>query len=620
MALPGDTSSFVSHNKVLIQTNPSKGYTQYPAWVNFPQASKSYNKVLLYFSVKCPNSLHCGEWDYLNYIRIKRAGGVNSPVLNYEIARFITPYGWGFDGNWNFKWVADVTDFSLLLHDSVEIEYTHTGYEASADRGWLITLDFKVIEGTPVLPPIAIQPLWKGSINYGGTKTFDELIQEDTVTLNVNTRNARFRIVQSGHGKDNPDGCGEFCSKLRTVKWDGVVTDTRSVWRNNCGLNPVFPQNGTWLIDRAGWCPGDFVYPDIYNFSVNGSSTHRIDVDMEPYLSQGGANYVIESFLIETGAPSFTLDAAVDQIITPNIEPYYLRQNGICNNPQIIIRNTGSTTLTSLVIQYQIEGQPVSTYNWTGSLKFDETEKVTLGHLDWLGATSGNSRFKVTVSNPNGGTDQYAYNNVAYSYVKQTPKLDNQLVVWVMTNKDSTENAYTITDDNGIVYKSKSFSKPSFVHKDTVLLPLNGCFKFKLTDAGKDGLSFWANSSGSGYARIRNMAGSNLITFNGDFGTEIEYNFTTGFRLSTPQKYLPSDIIVFPNPARELLNIDLPEVNYSTVKVQISDLQGRILIHTDWQNPGAMISQDVADLPSGIYLLHLMAENLLLTKKVLIQK
>ncbi len=46
---------------------------------------------------------------------------VNEASQDYELARMLTPYGGAFAKSWQFGWEVDVTDFSLLLRDSVEI-------------------------------------------------------------------------------------------------------------------------------------------------------------------------------------------------------------------------------------------------------------------------------------------------------------------------------------------------------------------------------------------------------------------------------------------------------------------------------------------------------------------
>ena len=54
----------------------------------------------------------------------------------------------------------------------------------------------------------------------------------------------------------------------------------------------------------------------------------------------------------------------------------------MCSRPKVLIKNNGSTTLTSLDITYSVDGISPKTYTWTGNLKFLETKEVELPPLD----------------------------------------------------------------------------------------------------------------------------------------------------------------------------------------------------------------------------------------------
>ncbi len=93
----------------------------------------------------------------------------------------------------------DVTDYSPLLHDSVEIEYDHTGYEASNDRGWRVTLEFICIEGQPGLEPVKVENLHNGSYCYGcNGNSIENFFTERNVTADAADGTLRFRINQTG--------------------------------------------------------------------------------------------------------------------------------------------------------------------------------------------------------------------------------------------------------------------------------------------------------------------------------------------------------------------------------------------------------------------------------------
>lgn len=237
-----DTLHVITYKQETIVTDPSKGFNEYKQWGVFPSKSTPVRRIMLKVRFACPENMRCADWDYKDHISIRRKGGVNGASQDYEIGRMLTPYGGAFAKDWKFNWEVDVTDFSLLLRDSVEIVYNHTGYEPNKDRGWAVTVDFEIIKGTPVQEPISIQKIYDNSYRYGDSiRPIENELAPITFKAAKGADFARLRIVQTGHGMDRPDGCGEFCNKYRQVCYDGKLIDTRSVWKE-CGDNPLYPQ------------------------------------------------------------------------------------------------------------------------------------------------------------------------------------------------------------------------------------------------------------------------------------------------------------------------------------------------------------------------------------------
>ena len=56
--------------------------------------------------------------------------------------------------------------------------------------------------------------------------------------------------------------------------------------------------------------------------------------------------------LISYGEPNFKNDVELVDIIAPSNKDKYSRINPVCNNPQIIVRNTGANTIQSIHIEY----------------------------------------------------------------------------------------------------------------------------------------------------------------------------------------------------------------------------------------------------------------------------
>lgn len=154
--------------------------------------------------------------------------------LNLEIGRMLTPYGSIYSTGWEFKWTVDVTDFSMILRDSVEIEYNHTGYEPKS-VGWALTIDFEFTMGPPHIHPLQIDNMWVGSYNYGNPeKPTEAELTPIRYTPSAGSVINRLRIQHTGHGMDKPKGCSEFCSRWRRVLFNGDVVQDKDLWKE-CG-------------------------------------------------------------------------------------------------------------------------------------------------------------------------------------------------------------------------------------------------------------------------------------------------------------------------------------------------------------------------------------------------
>jgi len=609
-AAPGDTIRIKTHENIFIETNPAVGFTDYTSWAVFPSVSRPIQKVLLELSFECPDGANCGEWDYLNFLYLRRKGGVNFPSEDIELARFITPYGNSFNSNWKASWALDITTFEGLLKDSVEIQYRHTGYEANDGDGWLINVAFTLLEGTPVFPFVKLHKLWNGNFGYGNSSNpINDQLEARTIVADNLTQSFRTHIVQSGHSFQTTENCAEFCAKYRTLRMDGQAFSEKLVWRDDCGLNPVFPQAGTWVYDRGGWCPGDLVYPDVNDITVLPGSTHSMEASMENYVNVAGGspNYEIQSYLIEYGAPSFTLDASVEEILAPSDEFYFRRFNPVCGKPIVSIRNNGSTPLTTLLIDYGVKNGARSTFSWTGNLLLMETAEIELpANISW-GATEG--VFSVEVKNPNGGADEYAFNNSMESNYAAPLELPEIFVINVKSNTVGAETSWFIKDMNGNQVAGRDNFSNSTEYRDTVELAW-GCYQFVLEDSDKDGLSWWANDDGDGFARIRRATSPSIIkTISPDFGTSAIISFTVGGLISTEDiSHAINDVSLFPNPSEGSVRLSFNLTNEEEVSVSLYNTNGQeVLNHYFGKQKNVDQIIAVPDAPAGLYLLRVTA-------------
>ncbi len=619
----GDSLHIITHNKKLVVTDPSKGYNSFSEWGVFPSASTSYRKVILNITYECPDGLHCGEWDYIDNIILKKSGGKNSSTLDYEIARMISPYGWRFGPDWKFSWHADVTDFATLLHDSVEIEFIHTGYENDKDRGWLITLDFILIEGIPANEITEIRKLWNGTFPYGDTlKSIEDFLTPVILSSSQETDFVRLKVTQTGHGMDDLENCAEFCAKHRDIFVNGELHDRKKIWKE-CGDNPLYPQAGTWIFDRANWCPGAIVFPDNYDIQFNENDSLQVDINMDEYVnhSKPTANYHFSSFAIFCKEPWAENDVSIEEIISPSASDENSRLNPVCSNPKIIIKNNGRKDVTSVEINYGIYGKDTYTYKWNGKLLPARTEEITLPGIFY--SQSATDNFVVTLSEPNEMTDEYPYDNQLTSSILQTPVYDKFILAF-HTNKDSTSTFYKVTDADGKTVKEihpESLSANS-IYRDTIDLP-TGCYTLTVTDTAGDGLDFWFNPEGGyGYVRLLDIDGRLIKSFTSDFGSGIIHNFIVSEEMLTsfPNEKLPI-VNPFPvrNPGKFVVDIFLDEPENVNLII-VSEKGEKVYERMEENFKDGILDIDISSQPDGFYFVKVVTGDGTVEKKIKLKR
>ena len=536
-------------------------------------------------------------------------------VIRYELGRYITPYGIGLSLGTGWTWTFDVSDYVTLLHDSVHL--------SAGNWQELLDLQFLMIVGTPPRDVIDVQNLWNGNFDYGfASNPIENHLTPKTISVPANAVNSRWKSRVTGHGMDTPSNCSEFCPRSHYYKVDGVQQFSKLAWRDNCDVNPLYPQGGTWVYDRSNWCPGAEVWTYDWELTphVTPGDTAVLDHDLQPYTNTSGWDYwQIEDQVVYYSAPNFTLDAAVEDILSPTTDQMWGRYNPICTNPVIKIKNTGSSNLTSLTIQYGLVGTTPSVYNWTGNLGFLETETFTLGNFNWLASAT---EFSVAISSPNGGTDQYSPNNIRYSKFNAPLVLPSKFVVELRTNNYPWENEYTVKNSAGTVVYYKSGLSPNTTYKDTLDLP-SDCYEFELIDSGEDGLKWWANTNqGNGYVRFKASSGNSILKiFDSDFGGKIYQQINIGLNVGT-QQYIYNErdaMNVFPNPANGHVFVDINLQSAEEGVIVVQDLTGKVLLSKPIaSSPASSMELDLSNLSKGMYTVSLRTSEKRITRKLLL--
>ena len=595
----------------------------------FPPDTIRYEKILMYYRLKCPANGICGDWDKITNTYLKQHtqtyDTAGKEIINYfELGRYITPYGKNLNLGNGFTWTYDLSDYAPLLHDTVYIS-AGNGQEA-------LDMTFDMIKGIPPRDPIKVENIWNLSLDYASQDSLAEM----KMKIDSTAKNFRYKMRTTGHGFGGAENCSEFCPRHHHLVVNGVNRWDTLVWRNNCSYNPLYPQGGTWLWNRANWCPGADVAT--YDFELTPYVTPGDSVSLlyyiDPYAwnNQGTRpSYTIATQLISYKAPNFTLDATITDIKAPSTADIYKRINPLCAQPIITIQNTGTTPLTGLTITYGIVGGDQSVFNWTGNLKFLEKQDVTLPAFNWSKASN---KFRATVANPNGGTDEYVNNNGMESTCSYPPQYVGDLIFELFTNNYSNgENSYTIKDDAGNIVFQRSNLLNSTLYRDTLHLA-NGCYQFRLQDdwgvtnkedpfynQGDGMTSIYDAGTTLGHMFIRKVA-NNLIVknFSMDFGHELFQQFTVGYFLDLPEPVYEDAVAVYPNPSKGIFNLDMSFSKGQTVAVTVYDMTGRLIMNKICNNVHAENNRiDLSGYPDGIYFMNVYVKDKIISRRLVKQ-
>ncbi len=640
----GDTTVVASHQKT-----DMTWYGSYKDWAVFPDGNTSYHKIIMEYTMGCASG-GCSDWDYTTRINLLyNTGNIDSTVERidtisfnplvidttwrtfevkepYELAKVITPYANGFSNNWSHTFRFDVTDYYPLMKDSVEIEAFYSGWSS----GFSATVTFYMIEGTPPREVTSIQNLYRGAWNYIDANQFNtQNLPAKNITLNSNTQMSNVRVNISGHGFVNSLNCAEFCRRDYYVKSGGQTVYTQAMWRDDCGLNAIFPQPGTWLFDRANWCPGDKSLT--YDHDMTGQiSNGQLDIDMDietySYTVPSGevpANYIVSAQLIEYKNPAHQIDAELEDIIYPSPEDENKRFNPVCGAAAIKIRNKGATSLTSCRVIYGVHGADFQSYNWTGNLGLMESEIVELPMAkdsSWLSWYHG-TEFYAKLDNLNGGSaDEVPFNNTKEVEFAPVPQYPAKMVFYLRTNGAANETHWSLEKADGTLIASGDNLTNNTNYTENLDLT-DGCYVLTISDRDKDGLSFFANSDGTGSARLQNDGGSFFVkSLQNNFGTELKQYFTVGYGIGLPE-YTTSDFdfSLFPNPASKGAQLEMP-AKPGLISIKLFDLNGKVVYQFEEDNREQLYQHqlDLNNLSPGLYQVTVSNGSFWKTKKLIV--
>lgn len=529
-AAPGDTT--VVQCFTFSDPSPQGWGAPYTGEFRFPEAGKSWSKILMVKTLKCDSStaadkFPCGEWDYHTTTRLLLERDSSEEAM--ELAAYITPYGIRLDltaDGW--EWVAEVTDYAPLL--------TGTRKLMAGNNQELLDLKFLFIEGTPPRQVLSVENLWETKLYPYSALADDSVLQARRLVLNPAAAGFKLRARISGHGHQGPVNCCEWDPKTHGYIVNGEEKYRWIVW-TDCGFNAVFPQGGTWPFDRAGWCPGTFVNQT--DVELTGryfpGDTLTLDYDVEMYRSNGEAmgEFRMAHQLFTYGPVLHRYDAEVLEIIAPSTLDRHRRLNPALQQAVVVIRNNGDVPLQQLQIRWHAGRRHHGTFQWCGNLPFGASDTVCF-KVSLPTQSKTPDRFSVSLAAPNSATDEVMHNNTLSSLIPLCDLMPRSFVLRFLTNDQgrSRDSQWRLLDAQGrVMAEGKSLSDSTVYAVPFHLTP--GGYTLVITDSREDGISrhWWLRGSSpdkvgiNGKISLESTEGTELTAFPPDFGEKIIYRF-----------------------------------------------------------------------------------------------
>ena len=307
-------------------------------------------------------------------------------------------------------------------------------------------------------------------------------------------------------------------------------------------------------------------------------------------------------------------------------------------------KNYGNNNLTSLDIEYSINGGTATTYNWTGNLTPGASETVVIPNISVNPLLT--NTVDVSLVNPNGNTDQnLANNDIQCSFDGMYDAPAGDITIEVITDGYPSETSWKL-EENGVIIATSPVYTTQGVAQTPVTATVNSgnnCYTFVMEDSYGDGLQSPGNykvidANGSNIVwGGTNSSGGNNFTFEQSTYFEANYGITPSWdcvgtscidpntgsgqytslsscndacnSTSTDEKST-KNISVFPNPVKNTLNIQ-GEMEL----VEIFDVFGKLVLNSTNN------TINTSELAEGVYVVKINTHNnIIITKRITVTK
>jgi hypothetical protein len=295
-------------------------------------------------------------------------------------------------------------------------------------------------------------------------------VNDDQVTFAVSSTAGPFVVTAPNTAVTYPG------NTLQTVTWNVANTTAAPISAANVDIFLSLDGGFTWPITLVSNTPNDGSQAVLIPAGQTTQARVKVKASGNIFFDISNTN-----FTIGPAIGNNNWDAGIASIAGAT--------GDFCGGsitPEVGIFNGGTQTITSFTLTYNIDGGTNGTFNWTGSIATGQTANVVLPTLT---ASSGAHVFNVTVSNPNGNTDQ---NNLNDSGSSNFTTISGATVATftILTDCWGEEVSWNLTSSSGTVIASvttNTYADQATISQDFCLA--SGCYDFNIFDSFGDGLA-----------------------------------------------------------------------------------------------------------------------------------
>jgi len=357
----------------------------------------------------------------------------------------------------------------------------------------------------------------------------------------------------------------------------------------------VYLLTGQWGEDITSTSTGDFV-DRTYTYTIpadyNGITAELADMEVVVFMTEttqelisgNGAFPTYSNFEYQNDASLNSVSSILDQ----------------CNNelaPEIEIQNLGANTISSLDIEYIINGTSHS-YTWTGTLSPLQRETVALPSVSY-DLQSTNNTLEVILD-----TDEDVSNNTQNVSFDEASSSNGTLTLEVNTDNWGTEVRWNIQDvDGNTLFNGGPYGNNN-TYTEELDLPVDGCYTFNLIDTYGDG---------GGAVSLIDLDGFVIYETNGNYGSGETTNFYNIPLIVGIGENTLNTVSLFPNPAKNQFTV----TNAENSTVTVYDLLGKVILSETINSNMEKVA--ITSLKTGTYFVNIERDGQLAVKKLIVE-